>query len=62
MTYQTDEKNLNNMVEYSVGVVKLACYSINTRLLLHVVTNNLLKYLSNGTSKKLIKCYGYKLF
>ena len=26
MTYQTDEKNLNNMVKYSVGVVKLAHY------------------------------------
>jgi hypothetical protein len=26
VTYQTDEKNLNNVFEYSVGVVKLAHY------------------------------------
>ena len=26
MTYQTDENNLNNMVEFSVGVIKLAHY------------------------------------
>jgi len=45
MTYQTDEKHLTNLGEYSVGVVKLACYPLNTRLLLLVFNNNLLKYL-----------------
>ena len=45
MTYQTDEKHLTMFPEYFVGVVKLACYALNTRLLLPVFTNNLLKYL-----------------
>jgi hypothetical protein len=27
MPYQTDEKHLTNLLEYFVGVVKLACYS-----------------------------------
>jgi hypothetical protein len=44
MTYQTDEKHLTIFPEYFVGVVKLACYALNTRLLLHF-TNNLLKHL-----------------
>ena len=38
MTYQTDEKNLNNMVEYFVGVVELVFYDVS-------LTNNHLKYL-----------------
>ena len=50
MPYQTDLTNLNIMVEYSVGVVKIACFCINTHLLLHVFLNNLIKYLSNWTS------------
>jgi hypothetical protein len=33
MTYQTDEKRLTIFPEYFVGVVKLACYSINISLL-----------------------------
>jgi hypothetical protein len=33
MTYQTDEKNLNNMVENFVGVVKLAQYCYITHFL-----------------------------
>jgi hypothetical protein len=37
MTYQTDEKKLNNMVEYSVGVVKLAHYCYITHFLLRVI-------------------------
>ena len=37
MTYQTDEKNLNNMVQYSVGVVKLAHYCYITRFLRRVI-------------------------
>jgi len=44
MTYQTDEKHLTNFPEYFVGMVKLARYVLNTRLLLRVFTNNLLKY------------------
>jgi len=43
VTYQTDEKHLTNLWEYFVGVVKLACYALNTRLLLRVLTNNHLK-------------------
>ena len=43
MSYQTDEKHLSYLLEYFVGAVKLACYSLNTRLLLRVFTNNLLK-------------------
>jgi hypothetical protein len=31
MTYQTDEKNLNKTVEYSVGVIKIAYYCYITR-------------------------------
>ena len=45
VTYQTDEKHLTILREYFVGVVKLACYALNTRLLLRVFNNNLLKYL-----------------
>ena len=37
VTYQTDEKHLTNLREYFVGVVKLACYALNTRLLLRVI-------------------------
>ena len=33
MTHQTDEKNLHNVVEYSVGVVKLAHYCYITHFL-----------------------------
>ena len=53
MTYQTDEKHLTNFPEYFIGAVKLACYSLGTHLLLLVFTNDLLKYLSNRTSKTL---------
>ena len=35
--YQTDEKNLNNMVEYFVGVVKLAHYCFITHFLWHAI-------------------------
>ncbi len=45
VTYQTDEKHLTSLKEYFVGVVLLACYPLNTRLLLRVFNNNLLKYL-----------------
>ena len=48
MTYQTDEKHLTIFSEYFVGVVKLACYSINTRFLWRVFTNNLLKIYQIG--------------
>jgi len=45
MTYKTDEKHLPMFPEYFVGVVKLAYYALNTRLLLRVFTNNPLKSL-----------------
>ena len=40
MTFQTDENNLNNMVEYSVGVAKLAHYFYITRFLWHIINRN----------------------
>ena len=43
VTNQTDEKHLPNLREYFVGVVILACFALNTRLLLRVFNNNLLK-------------------
>ena len=57
MTYQTDEKHLTNLRKYFVGVVKLACYSLNTRLLLRVFNDNLLKYYKKGQQKNSLKCY-----
>ena len=57
MTYQTNEKHLSNLREYFGRVVKLASYSYIYHFLLRVFTNNLPKYLSNRTSKKLLKCY-----
>jgi hypothetical protein len=47
---------------YLVGVNKLTCYCLNTHLLLCVFTNNHLTYLSNWTSKKLVKCYISEFF
>ena len=55
--YQTDGNHISKPIGYLVGVVELACYSLNTCLLLRVFTNNHLKYLYNRTSKKLLKCY-----
>jgi hypothetical protein len=55
-------KLLTNLTEYFVGTEKLACYCLNTRLQLCVFTNNLLKYLSNRTTKKLLKCYISEFF
>ena len=43
MTYQTNEKNLTNLREYFIGVVKLAFYCYNNRFLLLNFPNNLLK-------------------
>ncbi len=62
VTYQTDGNHLSKSMGYSVGEVQLACYYLNTRLLLCVFTNNHRKYLSNRTSKKLLKCYVYEVF
>ena len=47
MTFSTDGKPLTNLLEYFVGAVELACYSLKTRLLLR----DFLKYLSKWTSK-----------
>ena len=52
MTYQTDEKHLTHLREYFVGVVKLACFSLKTRLLLRVFNDNLLKYIIKRVSEK----------
>jgi hypothetical protein len=43
MTYQTDEKNLHNMIEYYVGVVKLAHYFLLLVFYDVSLTNNHLK-------------------
>ena len=51
VTYQIGEKHLTNLQEYFVGVVKLACYALNTRLLLRVFNDNLPKYYKKGTSE-----------
>jgi hypothetical protein len=40
VTYQTDGNYMSKTMGYLVGVVKAACYSSNTRLLLCVFTNN----------------------
>ena len=53
VTYQTDEKHLTNLMEYLVGVVKLACYALNTCLLLRVFNNNLLNIYKIGHPKNL---------
>ena len=62
VTYQTDGNHLSKTMGYSVGEVKVACYSFITCLLLRVFTNILLKCLYNVTSKKLVKCYVYEFF
>jgi len=50
-------KLLTNLSKDFVGTVKLACHCLNTRLQLRVFSFDLLKYLSNRTSKTLLKCY-----
>ena len=62
VTYQTDGNRRSKKMGYLVGVVKLACYSLNSRFLLPVFTNNHLEYLLNRTSKKLAKSYVYEFF
>jgi len=51
VTYRTDEKHLTNLREYFVGVDILACYALNTCLLLRVFNDNLLKILEIGHRK-----------
>jgi len=62
MPYQTEEKHLTIFPEYFVEVVKLAINCYNNHFLLRFFTNNLLKYLQNVTSKKLVKCHVYEIF
>ncbi len=62
VTYQTDGNHISKTIGYLVGVVELAWYSLNTRLLLRVFTNNHLIYFLNWISKKLLTCYVYKFF
>ena len=49
VTYQTDGNHISKTIGYLVGVVKLAWYSLNTRLLLRVFTNNHLIYILIGS-------------
>ena len=62
MTYQTDWNHKSKIIGYLVGVVKLAFYSLNTRLLLHVFTNNLLKYLYQIRHRKTRKMLRLRVF
>ena len=45
VTNQTDEKHLNNMSEYFVGVVNVAFNYYNNRFVLRIINHYLLKYL-----------------
>ena len=51
MTHQSDEKHINDMSEYFVGVFNIAFNRYNNRFVLRVISNNLLKYLYNWTLK-----------
>ena len=53
VTHQTDEKHLNNMSEYFVGVVNIAFNRYNNRFVLRIINHYLLKFLYNRTSKNL---------
>jgi len=45
VTHQTDEKHLNNMSEYFVGVVNLVFNCYNNCFVLRIINHYLLKYL-----------------
>ena len=45
VTHQTDEKHLNNMSEYFVGVVNIAFNHYNNQFVLRIISHYLLKYL-----------------
>ena len=53
VTHQTDEKHLNNMSEYFVGVVNIAIICNNNHFVLRIIKHYLLKNLQNRTSKNL---------
>ena len=55
--YQTDGNHISKPIGYLVGVVELACYSLNTCLLLRVFTNNHLKYIKLDIEKSLNMLY-----
>jgi len=44
VTHQTDEKHLNNMSEYFVGVVNIAFNCYNNHFVLCIINHYLLKY------------------
>ena len=59
MTYQTDEKHLTNYLEYFVGVVNLAFNCYDNHFVLHVFTNNILKYVKSDIEKtRKMSCLG----
>ena len=45
VTHQTDEKHLNNISEYFVGVVNIAFNCYNNRFVFRIINHYLLKYL-----------------
>ncbi len=55
MTYQTDEKHLNNMSEYFVGVVNIAFNLYNNRFLLSIILTKSSNQISTSVSVKNVK-------
>ena len=55
MTYQTDEKHLNNMSEYFVGVVNIAFNRYNNRFLLSIILTKSSDQISTSVSVKNVK-------
>jgi hypothetical protein len=45
VTHQSDEKHLNDMSEYFVGVVNIAFNHYNNQFVLRIISHYLLKYL-----------------
>ena len=55
MTYQTDEKHLNNVPEYFVGVVNIAFNRYNNRFLLSIILTKSSDQISTSVSVKNVK-------
>ena len=60
ITHQTDEKHILTIFpEYFVGVVKLACYSLNTRLKNDMSLPIIFLNIYTIGQQKTRKCYAY---
>ncbi len=63
MTYQTDEKHLNNMSKYFVGVVNIAFNCYNNQFLLSIIlAKRSVTKTKSVTVKKLLKCNILRVF